>query len=211
MITTSETPNFELFRDCLSPSLIQKFASSSPTRKAKRKGDRRDGRKKSRTLTRENGIEDDGNGGDAEELSEFVDVNVPDSLLMINTDDNTTVHCHRNLPRPFSRPPHINIHNLYELCRSPKPLYRSSIFLSNSRHPLQPRSLDNRNPYYLRAPPCPLHSRRPHCPHPVLISLSHNRAPTFTIADQGPSYRLRDLPPVARPADIPPSYPADGA
>lgn len=76
MISAEETTNFELFRDCLSTPLIQKFATAPPTAKAKRKGSHH-GRKKSQALAPEVSIENDSSSSDAEELSEFIDVVMP--------------------------------------------------------------------------------------------------------------------------------------
>jgi len=73
MISAEETANFELFRDCLSTPLIQKFATSPPKEKGKRKTGH--GRKKSQAVKADVSFEDD-HSKDAEELSEFIDVRI---------------------------------------------------------------------------------------------------------------------------------------
>jgi hypothetical protein len=77
MISAEETANFELFRDCLSTPLIQKFATSPPKPKRKRKNDH--GRKKSQAVKADVSLEDE-NSKDAEELSEFIDVRILTTL-----------------------------------------------------------------------------------------------------------------------------------
>jgi hypothetical protein len=68
MISAEETTNYEIFRDCLSAPLIQKFATDPAISKRKRHG-----RKKSQVVSADIGV--GGNSSkDAEELSEFIDV-----------------------------------------------------------------------------------------------------------------------------------------
>lgn len=71
MISAEETANYEIFRDCLSAPLIQKFATDPATSKGKRRGGH--GRKKSQVVSADIGVGDN-SSKDAEELSEFIDV-----------------------------------------------------------------------------------------------------------------------------------------
>jgi hypothetical protein len=73
MINAEETANFELFRDCLSTPLIDKFATKPPKPKGKRKSGH--GRKKSQLPTPEISVENE-EGKDAEELSDFTNVSM---------------------------------------------------------------------------------------------------------------------------------------
>jgi hypothetical protein len=71
MISAEETTNYDIFRDCLSAPLIQKFATDPATPKGKRRGGH--GRKKSQVMSANTGVGDN-SSKDAEELSEFIDV-----------------------------------------------------------------------------------------------------------------------------------------
>ena len=84
MIPPEEIANFELFRDCVSTPLIEKFANERQTPRAKRKGAQ--GRKRSQPVKDDDvGAEDD-NGKDAEELAEFIDVSLTTPLRATCTD-----------------------------------------------------------------------------------------------------------------------------
>ena len=71
MISVEDSANFELFRDCLSTPLIQKFATEPLRSKGKHKSGH--GRKKSQAPGADINIDND-SSKDAEELSEFIDV-----------------------------------------------------------------------------------------------------------------------------------------
>lgn len=65
MIPESETDNFEIFKDCLSTSIIQKLAPSGKRSKSKRVKGRKNEIKP---------VVKDDEGNDAAELGEFIEV-----------------------------------------------------------------------------------------------------------------------------------------
>jgi hypothetical protein len=67
IVSAEEAANFDIFRDCLSALLIQKFAIDPAGPKAKHRSGH--GRKKSQVMS-----VDDNTSKDSEELSEFLDV-----------------------------------------------------------------------------------------------------------------------------------------
>jgi hypothetical protein len=73
MISAEETANFELFRDCLSTPLIEKFAAKPPKARQWRKSSY--GRKKSQVPTPDVSVENE-DSKDAEELSDFINVTI---------------------------------------------------------------------------------------------------------------------------------------
>lgn len=90
MIEAGETANFELFRDCLSTTLIDKFATEPPKSKRKRKVGRV--RKKSGASSPTDiAVENDGSN-DAEELSEFINVNMLNYHPIIIANHGLKVH-----------------------------------------------------------------------------------------------------------------------
>jgi hypothetical protein len=215
MINAEETANFELFRDCLSTPLIDKFATKPPKSKGKRKSGH--GRKKSQLPTSEIGVENE-DGKDAEELSDFINVSMsnvhPHSK---HTDESQIVHRPRSIHLLPHRPPHPHLLNLHQYPLSLRPLHPTPSLLLCSLHPASTRPLSNRHPHDLRPSPLllllPRHTPasrrfRPPRPRPLRLPLPHHHAPAPARPDQGPRGGVRDLSPRARPAHLPPPDPA---
>jgi hypothetical protein len=74
MESPEETANFEIFRDCLTPPLIEKFAAESSVAPKKRKV--RTGRKRSQVVEEIIENTEEEIAKDAEELEDFINVNL---------------------------------------------------------------------------------------------------------------------------------------
>lgn len=216
MLNAEETANFELFRDCLSTPLIDKFATKPPKSKGKRKSGH--GRKKSQLQTSKISVENE-DGKDAEELSDFINVSMSNARPHSkHTDESQLVHRHRSIHHPPHQPPNPHLLNLHQQPLSPRPLHPTPSLLLRSLHPASTRPLSNRHPHDLRPSPLllllplchtPASRRfRPPRPRPLRLPLPHHHAPAPARPDQGPRGGLRDLSPPARPANLPPPGPA---
>lgn len=73
MIPDAEIPNFDLFKDCLSSTVISKLAPNGSGKPSKRVKGRKNEIKPVRRVAAQNG-EDDGQQDSANDLAEFIEV-----------------------------------------------------------------------------------------------------------------------------------------
>jgi hypothetical protein len=80
MIADDEIDNYELFRDCLSTPLVEKFAHGGKKERVRRRAG--NGRRKGEvTRAKVEAAAEENEGGDAEELADFIDVSLVSYLL----------------------------------------------------------------------------------------------------------------------------------